>query len=117
MVIILDDFGARLKYLREQKHLSLRELAKLAGVSHSYIKDIESGRGNPSLNTLSSLARALDISLSKLVEKSDQAEKTNVEYETQAAHREGDPMDDLPEEAQKSLREFKDFVLKKYGKK
>jgi len=37
----MDDVGVRLKQLREAKNLSLRKLAKLANISHSFIADIE----------------------------------------------------------------------------
>jgi transcriptional regulator with XRE-family HTH domain len=59
----MDDVGVRLKQLREAKNLSLRKLAKLANISHSFIADIESGRSNPSLDTLKSLAKALNVSI------------------------------------------------------
>lgn len=59
----MDEVGVRLKHLREAKKLSLRELGKMAHVSHSFIADIESGRSNPSLDTLKSLAKALNVSI------------------------------------------------------
>ena len=66
----MEDLGKRLKSLREQKGMSLRELAKAAHVSPSFIADIESGRSRPSLETLESLARALGVSPSELVDPS-----------------------------------------------
>ena len=38
----------------------------MAHVSHSFIKDIESGRSNPSIDTAKSLAKALGVSLTAL---------------------------------------------------
>lgn len=66
----MEDLGKRLKSLREQKGMSLRELAKAAHVSHSFIADIESGRSRPSLETLEFLARALGVPPSDLVDPS-----------------------------------------------
>lgn len=59
--------GTRLKKLRQQRGLSLRELAKLAHMSHSFIADIEAGRSTPSLDTLQALAKALNIPVSILI--------------------------------------------------
>ena len=59
----MDSLG---KYIRERriaKHLSMRELADKAGVSHTEIYRIETGkRKYPSMRTLIALARALEIS-------------------------------------------------------
>lgn len=62
------EIGERLKLIREHKGFSLRELGRIAHVSHSFIKDIETGRSKPSLDTSKALANALEVSLSELVE-------------------------------------------------
>jgi len=50
----------------------------------------------------------------------DLKEKTNTDeniiYETQAAHRIDDPTETLPDDAQKSLDDFKNHMLKKHKK-
>ncbi len=52
--------GLLLVRLREERGLSLRELAQLAGVDHAYIYRLESGdKESPSEDVLSKLARAL----------------------------------------------------------
>lgn len=61
------NIGKRLKQLRKSKNLSLRALAKLAHLSHSFIADIEAGRSKPSLDTLQALARALNVSCEELL--------------------------------------------------
>lgn len=53
--------GKKLNLLRKQHGFSLRKLAEITGVSHSFISDIEHERCNPSLGTLLSLARALQV--------------------------------------------------------
>jgi transcriptional regulator with XRE-family HTH domain len=55
---------------REQARagLSLTELAKRAGIAKSTLSQLESGVGNPSLETLWALAQALGIPLSRLVD-------------------------------------------------
>jgi HTH-type transcriptional regulator, competence development regulator len=53
-------FGFLLQRLREQRGLSLRELAQLAGIDHAYIYRLETGdKESPSEEVLTKLARAL----------------------------------------------------------
>jgi transcriptional regulator with XRE-family HTH domain len=58
--------GQRLHQLREKADLSLRELAKKAGISGPFLSDIELGRRFPSEEILEKLARALNVSLQEL---------------------------------------------------
>lgn len=56
----------RLKYLRETRNLTQKDLAELADVSQPTIAHIEKGTKDPSVNTLSKIANALDIHISTL---------------------------------------------------
>ncbi len=58
------DIGLRLKELRELKGYSVNKLANMAGVSQSYLRDIELGNKNPTVSFLSLLCNHLEISLS-----------------------------------------------------
>ena len=58
--------GARIHDIRVQRGLSLRELARLSGVSHSQLSAIEHGRTGTSVDNLVRIARALDVSLATL---------------------------------------------------
>jgi transcriptional regulator with XRE-family HTH domain len=64
----LDQFELpeRISYLRERRHLTQSELAKLAGVSQSTIAHIEKGMKDPSLSTLKKIAGALDVHIAIL---------------------------------------------------
>jgi len=56
-------------YIREQRaraQLSLRKLAKLAGVSNPYLSQIERGLRKPSADILQAIAKALRISAETL---------------------------------------------------
>jgi transcriptional regulator with XRE-family HTH domain len=54
--------GLLLKRLREERGLSLRELAQIAEVDHAYIYRLEAGdKESPSEETLSKLIRALKV--------------------------------------------------------
>ena len=68
-------FGARLRELREKRELSLRSLGSLAGMSYTYISDMERGLRVPTLTTVIRLAVALDCKVMDLVGVFD---KTNL---------------------------------------
>ncbi len=53
--------GEKLRKLREEKDLSLRELAALADTDHSQIHRIEIGQISPTAITLENLAEALKV--------------------------------------------------------
>ena len=53
--------GARIRQFRNRKGLTLAELAEQAGVSKSMISQIENGKATPSVETVRSIALALDV--------------------------------------------------------
>ena len=57
------DIAARIKFFREQKGYTVNKLANLAGISQSYLRSVELGQKNPTIETLSELCWDLDISL------------------------------------------------------
>ncbi len=57
------EIGKRIAYFRNAKHYTVNKLATLAGISQSYLRDIELGKKNPTVEVLSYLCNALDISL------------------------------------------------------
>lgn len=62
-------FGKRLKELRKKKKLTQEELAQLADIDYKYIQRLEGKNpSSPTLNVLEKLAKAFNISLSKLVD-------------------------------------------------
>lgn len=117
--------GGKLKELRLKKNLTLRELGRLTNTSHSFIADIESGRSDPSVETLKALADVLGTTTDYLLGRTAHAYKhqppthsvvRDSSSTTIAAHRTDNifDRDDVPAEAKKSLEEFIDFVKKKY---
>lgn len=59
--------GARVRDLRHKRGLSQEALAELASLNRTYIGDIEHGRVNVTLDTLSSVVGALDSTLADLL--------------------------------------------------
>jgi transcriptional regulator with XRE-family HTH domain len=64
--------GASLRRERERVGLSVSELAKRAGLAKSTLSQLENGVGNPSLETLWSLAMTLGVPVSQLIGQSRQ---------------------------------------------
>jgi transcriptional regulator with XRE-family HTH domain len=116
----MSELPARLKAMRDLRGLTQRQLAKKMNVSPSTIALYETGDRNPDPQMLKRLADCLDCSVDYLLGRTEhKAPNTNKpgSSEVIAAHRADDPMNDLPEEAQRILDEFKEYILKKYGKK
>ncbi len=60
--------GARIRSLREARNLPLRHLAEEAGVSESFLSQVERGVANPSVASLRRVAEALGESVGALFE-------------------------------------------------
>src|SRR5690349_13698470 len=60
------NFGSALRRFREERTLSLRELATLSGVDHAYIHRLEAGdKTAPSEEVLEKLSRGLKLTMHK----------------------------------------------------
>lgn len=114
----MEGFPERLRKLREDKGLLQRELADKLNLSRVAITHYEQGTRQPEWNTLQKIADVFDVTVDYLLGRKDMVDKAqrDNEPETIATHRTDDPMSELPEEARKSLEEFKEFILRKYGK-
>ena len=60
-------FGLKLKQIRTEKNLSLFGLAKITGLSKSYLNEIEKGKKYPKRDKIIILAEALDATYDKMV--------------------------------------------------
>lgn len=61
--------GELLREAREKKGLSVRELAKMVGISHPTIYKYEADQYEPRISHLKWLAQALDLTLLEIVER------------------------------------------------
>ncbi|MGG1598523.1 helix-turn-helix domain-containing protein [Paenibacillus naphthalenovorans] len=102
-------FGEILTHLMEKNDVSREELAKKLGVSYWTVSKYATDKRFPDPEIINKIADIFEVSIDYLYGREKQ-------ITTQAAHRTDDPMSDLPEEAQKSLREFQEYILRKYGK-
>jgi transcriptional regulator with XRE-family HTH domain len=60
------------RILREQRGLSLAELARQAGLAKQTLSKLEQGTGNPTVDTLFSIATALGVPVTRLVSEREQ---------------------------------------------
>lgn len=61
-------FGNRLRELRKRKGFSQEGFAEHAKVHRTYLGGLERGERNPTLTVMVKIARALDVTLSRLVQ-------------------------------------------------
>jgi CheY-like chemotaxis protein len=66
-------FGAAVRFHRDQLGISQEELAGRAGLHRTYISDVERGARNVSLESIHRLANALEVPLSILFSRVDEA--------------------------------------------
>src|SRR5918996_4582294 len=61
--------AANVRALRAQAGMTLAELASAAGLGKSTLAQLESGKGNPSVETLWAIAAALKVPFARIVEE------------------------------------------------
>ena len=60
------ELGMRIRYLREQRKMTLEDLSFDAEMNKNYLSDLERGNRNPTVKVLARIATALGISLELL---------------------------------------------------
>jgi transcriptional regulator with XRE-family HTH domain len=58
--------GARVRSLRRQRGLTLKELGRLAGLSHPFLSQLERGLARPSIGSAERIAEALEVPVALL---------------------------------------------------
>jgi transcriptional regulator with XRE-family HTH domain len=80
----IDELGEYIRHQRESARLSLRKLAKIAGVSNPYLSQIERGLRKPSAEILQAIAKALEISSETLYVKAGILEEREHDLDLEA---------------------------------
>jgi transcriptional regulator with XRE-family HTH domain len=102
-------------YIREQRsaaQVSLRELARTAGVSNPYLSQVERGLRKPSAEILASIARGLKISAESLYEQAGILDRRSGNPDTVAAIRSDDA---LSERHKAVLLELYETYVREHG--
>lgn len=64
----LAELGARVRAWRARRGMTRKQLAADSGLSERFLADVESGKGNVSINSLEATARALNITILELLQ-------------------------------------------------
>ncbi len=59
--------GRNLKKIRTRKSISQGDIARALKVARSFVSDIENGKRNPTLGTITKLAKAVGVASSDLL--------------------------------------------------
>lgn len=70
-----DGLGLRLREVRKERGLSVRELARRASVSASLVSQVELGHVTPSVSTLYAIAQVLNLAIDELFKDAGQEKK------------------------------------------
>ena len=63
--------GKRIKFLREQAHLTQEKLAEKSAISLDYLREIEININRPGLKTLLKISNSLNVPMKKIFDFSD----------------------------------------------
>ena len=79
--------GREIKVMRTDQGIERREFAERAGISYSYITEIENGNKPPSSSVLEDIASALGMRMSQLIQAAEERMDTaELEQERSAPH-------------------------------
>ncbi|TWW13636.1 hypothetical protein LABALGNA3A7_05590 [Dellaglioa algida] len=88
MLTTKEQFGLKIKSIREEKHFTVRQAALQGGFSSAYLSQIENGKKNiPKVETLYKIAQGLRISNDEILElagigtKKDNINKIDEQFE------------------------------------
>jgi len=112
MALFKDRFNA----LFDESGKKQEEFGNIFGITKDQVFNWRNGRGEPDSEMLKQLANFYDVSVDYLVGNSDDTiSKEETPNHILAAHRVGG-IDDLPEEAQKELDSYVEYLKSKYKK-
>lgn len=58
--------GKNVRKIRTQNNITQEDVANILGVDRSFVSNIENGKNNPTLSTITNLAKALSVSVEEL---------------------------------------------------
>jgi transcriptional regulator with XRE-family HTH domain len=109
--VVSPTLGSQVRTLRRERGVRQFELATQAGISRSYLCDIERGRvGTPSLAVLDGLAAALDTSRIDLLRAAGVVEVSDGDIADQRMQRLVAVIRDLSDDGQRSIDRFARFL-------
>lgn len=114
---MIKEFGKTIKNARLTKDLSLRDLAELTGLDHSYIGRLEKNSSMPSRETVAKLAKALNIPEDELMIKAGYVPNNHKEssHIITGTGDGGFTFDkDIPQEVREQIINYAEYLIKKH---
>ncbi|MED4018533.1 XRE family transcriptional regulator [Sutcliffiella cohnii] len=74
------DIGNKIRELRKEQKMSIKELAEMSQCTSSFISQLERNLANPSINTLKKISEILDVPLVYFFEQENELESTEDKY-------------------------------------
>ncbi len=105
-------FASRLRALRKERGLTLQQLAKHFGMSHSTLSKYETGSRKPDMEMLKKLSDFFGVSVDYLIGESPVRDKEETVILNKSIN-----MPELPPEVYKELEDFIEYLRKKYNNK
>lgn len=103
------EFGAKLRRIRKNKKLTIRELAKKVNIAESTLSCYENGSRIPDLETLANIAKVLDVPTDLLISK-QQEEITNLRRLLESGELKYDGVE-LNESDLMQVKNFLEFII------
>ncbi len=63
---VVQKFGQNMKKIRVAKKMSQGDIYRITKIERAYISNLESGKQNPTLETISKIAKALKVEIGDL---------------------------------------------------
>ena len=107
----IDTIGEAIRKLREQKRMSQKEVAAAIEVDPTQYNRIELGKSLPTLKTIAKIAKALNVSIDKLINEEQDFEE--VDIKDKSLFDKVKLIDELPEEEKNTILKVIDLALSK----
>ncbi|WP_041274401.1 helix-turn-helix domain-containing protein [Desulforamulus reducens] len=101
------------------KHeLTQEQLAQQLGFTRGQVSNYEQGSREPDFETLKKIADFFKVTTDYMLGRTDDPTPVDklIELSALAGQQKFDPMKELPPEAQRSLEDFIDYLMRKYKK-
>ena len=80
-IVDLDELGRRIRKLRLERRMTLKQVEHAAGLSATHLSEIERGRTSPTIGALVRIARALEKETSYFIERDERPDVAHVTRE------------------------------------
>ncbi|WP_017815143.1 helix-turn-helix domain-containing protein [Paenibacillus shenyangensis] len=66
------DIGSNIRAIRKRKNITIAQICEITGLSQGFMSQVETNKTSPSISTLESIAKAIEVPLAYLLLKEDE---------------------------------------------